>query len=58
MILAYIGPEILLPTTSIIAAVAGVVLVLGRNSLRYLLGLVAAARRPGKAPHTVNGPPA
>jgi hypothetical protein len=34
----------MLPMTSIIAAVAGVVLMLGRNSLRYLGGVLQAVR--------------
>jgi hypothetical protein len=37
MLLAYFGPETFLPVTSVIAAVAGVGLMLGRNTLSLLL---------------------
>ena len=46
VIFAYAGPETLLPMTSVVAAVAGVVLMLGRSSLRYLMGVFQAACRP------------
>ena len=36
MLLAYFGPETMLPLTSIIAAASGVILVFGRNTLRFL----------------------
>ena len=42
MILAYVGPETLLPMTSIVAGVVGIFLMLGRGSLRYLTGLLQA----------------
>lgn len=37
MIFAYLGPETMLPMTSIVAGIAGVVLMLGRNSIRWLV---------------------
>jgi hypothetical protein len=33
---AYLGPETVLPLTSVVAAVAGVVLMFGRNALRFV----------------------
>ena len=48
VILAYVGPETLLPMTSVIAGVVGIVLMLGRGSLRYVRGVLEAARRPGR----------
>jgi hypothetical protein len=44
VILAYVGPDSMLPMTSIVAAVAGVVLMLGRTSLRYLGGMLQSVR--------------
>jgi hypothetical protein len=35
--LAYFSPETLLPATSIVATIAGIVMMLGRGSLRLLL---------------------
>lgn len=37
MLFAYFGPETFLPLTSVIAAVAGVVLMFGRNSIRFIV---------------------
>ncbi|HEX8203673.1 MAG TPA: hypothetical protein VF590_24570 [Isosphaeraceae bacterium] len=37
---AYIGPDTLLPVTSVVATAVGVVLMFGRNSLRYSLHFV------------------
>jgi hypothetical protein len=39
LILAYFGPETFLPLTSIVAAVIGVAMMFGRNSVRFLLYL-------------------
>jgi hypothetical protein len=36
MIFAYFGPETLLPITSMVAGVAGVLMVLGKNTFRFL----------------------
>lgn len=36
LVLAYFGPETVLPMTSIIAAVAGLIMMFGRNTLRLL----------------------
>lgn len=35
MLFAYIGPDTILPLTSIVAAVAGFFMMFGRNSLRF-----------------------
>lgn len=55
-LLAYFGPETVLPATSIIATVVGVVLMMGKNSIRWGIGLVRSAigRKPAAqvpAPH-------
>jgi hypothetical protein len=50
VILAYVGPETLLPMTSIVAGVVGIFLMLGRGSLRYLRGVLQVAYRAGRAP--------
>jgi len=39
MFLAYLGPETMLPMTSVLAAVAGVLMMLGRNSWLWLAGV-------------------
>jgi hypothetical protein len=40
LIFAYFGPETFLPLTSIVAAVVGVVMMFGRNTIRFVLYLV------------------
>jgi hypothetical protein len=45
MILAYFGPETVLPLTSIVAAAVGVVMMFGRNSLRFALMFARRASR-------------
>ncbi|MGO9466490.1 MAG: hypothetical protein ACLQIB_30385 [Isosphaeraceae bacterium] len=35
--LAYLSPETLLPATSVIATIAGIGMILGRGSLRFLI---------------------
>ncbi len=45
MILAYFGPETVLPMTSIVAAAVGVVMMFGRNSLRFALMFARRAFR-------------
>ena len=64
VILAYLGPETMLPVTSAVAGVAGVVLLFGRSSLRWASGAArglvsmvrprpkpgAKARKIGKGP--------
>jgi hypothetical protein len=42
---AYFSPETLLPATSIIATIFGILLMLGRGSLRYVVRLSKGARR-------------
>jgi ABC-type lipoprotein release transport system permease subunit len=44
-IFAYFSPETMLPATSIIATIAGILMMLGRGSLRYVLRLFKGARR-------------
>jgi len=60
LILAYFGPETFLPLTSIVAAVVGVAMMFGRNTVRFVLYLFgrivsgrgapegSARRRPGQ----------
>jgi hypothetical protein len=64
VIFGYLGPETMLPMTSAVAGVAGVVLLFGRSSLRWAFGTLkrlasmarprpkprAGARRIGKRP--------
>jgi hypothetical protein len=40
MLFAYIGPETMMPVASIIAAVAGVAMMFGRNILMFGRGIV------------------
>ncbi|WP_165250952.1 hypothetical protein [Paludisphaera soli] len=42
-LLAYFGPETVLPATSILATILGVALMLGKNSIRWCVGLVKTA---------------
>jgi hypothetical protein len=44
-IFAYIGPDTLLPLTSVVATVAGVILMFGRNSVRYSVLFVTRCYR-------------
>lgn len=47
-VLAYFGPETVLPATSIIATIVGVILMMGKSSIRWCVGLLQAAlgRKP------------
>jgi hypothetical protein len=45
MLFAYIGPDTLLPLTSVVATAAGVVLMFGRNSVRYSVLFVTKCYR-------------
>jgi hypothetical protein len=45
MLFAYFGPETFLPMTSLVAAVAGVLLVSGRSFFRFVVGIFQVARR-------------
>ncbi len=40
LVFAYLGPETMLPMTSVIAGVAGVVMMFGRSSLRWFVGVI------------------
>jgi hypothetical protein len=40
MLFAYIGPETMMPVASVIAAVAGVFMMFGRNVIGFCRGLV------------------
>ncbi len=55
MILAYLGPETLLPLTSILAAVAGGVLMFGRNLTRLVVGGLRMIARKAKGESTPAG---
>ena len=67
MIFAYFGPETVLPLTSIVAAAVGVVMMFGRNSLRFALMFARRAsrflakgfrgRRPEPRRATIGGQP-
>lgn len=43
VVLAYFGPETVLPVTSIVATVIGVVMMMGRSSLRWTFDAVKRA---------------
>ena len=45
-IFAYFSPETLLPVTSIVATIAGIVMMLGRGTLRLMIRSSGAANRP------------
>jgi hypothetical protein len=36
----YVGPEVVLPVTSVIAAIAGFFLMMGRTGVSFLVGMV------------------
>ena len=63
-VLAYLGPETMLPMTSIIAGAAGVLMMFGRNSLRWCSAMfrgLASERRGNPMPANLsrkigNGP--
>jgi len=48
MLLAYIGPETMLPMASIVAAAVGVVMMFGRNVVMFGRGLVRWFRPQSK----------
>jgi len=53
LILAYFGPETVMPVTSILATIAAVVLLFGKSMLRLVAGWVRRAtfrRRHGQTP--------
>ncbi len=58
---AYLGPETMLPLTSVVATVVGVLLVFGRNTIglmrRALRTVFIRSRRPRSAagPHLIVG---
>ncbi len=41
LVFGYLGPETFLPATSVIATIIGVVLMVGKNGMRWMLGGVA-----------------
>jgi hypothetical protein len=45
LLFGYFGPEVILPVTSIVATVAGVAMMLGRGSYRYMIDLFHRARQ-------------
>jgi hypothetical protein len=64
VLLAYLGPDSLLPLTSVVATVAGVALMCGRSTLRIIRSAVLAPwsrtvrSRPVPRPHVPVEPPA
>ena len=44
-IFAYFSPETLLPASSIVATIAGILLMVGRGSLRYVMHTIRFASR-------------
>lgn len=53
---AYFGPETLMPLTSIVAAVAGVFLMFGKNTLRLIAGLFRGLGRTVRRESSVPTP--
>jgi hypothetical protein len=49
LVFAYLGPETMLPMTSVVAGVAGVVMLLGRSSLSWAAGKLRSLMAPRKA---------
>jgi hypothetical protein len=45
ILMAYIGPETILPATSALAAVGGALLIAGRHIKRFFLWIVGCFRR-------------
>jgi hypothetical protein len=45
LLFAYFAPETLLPLTSIVATIAGIVMMLGRGSIRFVLSRVRRRHR-------------
>lgn len=61
MLFAYFGPETFLPLTSVIAGVAGVFLMFGKNSVRMIklaVGNVLASVGLKREPAAASPPPA
>jgi hypothetical protein len=51
MVFAYLGPETMLPMTSVVAGVAGVLMMFGRSSVRWIVGKFRSlASKPKAAP--------
>ncbi|WP_435017642.1 hypothetical protein TA3x_005259 [Tundrisphaera sp. TA3] len=48
-LVAYLGPETMLPMTSVIAGVVGVILMLGRQTLGLFLGLLRIKGKGARA---------
>jgi hypothetical protein len=48
MLFAYLGPDAMMPVASVIAAVAGVVMLLGRNVVLFARSLVGRIRPPSR----------
>jgi hypothetical protein len=48
MLFAYVGPETMMPVASVLAAVAGVVMMFGRNILQFGRGIVRRIRPQSK----------
>lgn len=44
LLLVYFSPETLLPATSIVATIAGVVMMLGRGSIRLMIRMLRRGR--------------
>ena len=56
LVFAYFGPETLLPVTSIVATIAGIVMMLGRGSFRFMLQCVRRVFRRRKGVAAVSHP--
>jgi hypothetical protein len=56
LVFAYFGPETLLPVTSIVATIVGIVMMLGRGSFRFILQFFRRVLRRRKGVAAVSHP--
>jgi hypothetical protein len=56
LVFAYFGPETLLPVTSIVATIVGIVMMLGRGSFRTILQFFRRVLRRRKGVAAVSHP--
>ncbi len=56
VLFAYFGPETLLPLTSIVVTIVGIVMMLGRGSIRFVLHCVRRRHRRQNGVRSVSHP--
>ena len=56
-VFAYFGPETVMPVTSVIATIAAIVMMFGKNLFRLAVGCLRMIRAPkAPQPHASSGP--